>query len=148
MKNPSTAWGGYAVGIDAETVNWIGSDGTPIRTVPRYACEELLDTWRTEAQTGSRAFARKCIAHGIAHPAGMCFQDLVGLHAPQSKAIISAMSPGANTCRASPEKQPATGASASKIFAALFPGVKRRFKKSPVRYAPPKKNRRHGGGSL
>lgn len=76
LKNPSTAWGGYAVGMDAETVNWIGPDGTSIRAVPRYACEELLDTWRTEAQTGSLAFARKCIAHGIAHPAGMCFQDL------------------------------------------------------------------------
>lgn len=76
LKNPSTAWGGYSVGMDAETVNWIGPDGTAIRTVPRYACEELLDTWRTEAQTGSRAFAEKCIEHGIAHPAGMCFQDL------------------------------------------------------------------------
>ena len=76
LKNPSTAWGGYSVGMDAETVNWIGPDGTTIRTVPRYACEELLDTWRTEAQTGSRAFAEKCVQHGIAHPAGMCFQDL------------------------------------------------------------------------
>lgn len=36
----------------------------------------LLDTWRTEAQTGSRAFAEKCIAQGSEHPAGMCFQDL------------------------------------------------------------------------
>lgn len=76
LKNPSTAWGGYSAGIDAETVNWIGPDGTSIRTVPRYACEELLDTWRTEAQTGSQAFAQKCVAHGIPHPAGMCFQDL------------------------------------------------------------------------
>jgi alpha-mannosidase len=76
LKDPSTAWGGYSAGIDAETVNWIGPDGTSIRTVPRYACEELVDTWRTEAQTGSEAFAEKCVAHGIAHPAGMCFQDL------------------------------------------------------------------------
>lgn len=76
LKNPSTAWGGYSVGMDAETVNWIGPDGTSIGAVPRYACEGLLDTWRTEAQTGSRAFAEKCIAHGIPHPAGMCFQDL------------------------------------------------------------------------
>jgi len=76
LKNPSTAWGGYSVGMDAETVNWIGPDGTAIRTVPRYACEALLDTWRTEAQTGSRAFAEKCVQHGIIHPAGMCFQDL------------------------------------------------------------------------
>lgn len=76
LKNPSTAWGGYSVGMDAETVHWIGPDGTSIRAVPRYACEELLDTWRTEAQAGSRAFTEKCIQHGIAHPAGMCFQDL------------------------------------------------------------------------
>ncbi len=76
LKNPSTAWGGYTAGLDAETVNWIGPDGTSIRAVPRYACEELLDTWRTEAQTGSRVFAEKCIAEGIAHPAGMSFQDL------------------------------------------------------------------------
>lgn len=76
LKNPSTAWGGYSVGIDAETVEWIGPDGTSIRTVPRYACEELLDTWRTEAQTGSEQFAEKCVEHGIQHPAGMCFQDL------------------------------------------------------------------------
>ncbi len=76
LKNPSTAWGGYSVGIDAETVNWVGPDGTRIRTVPRYACEELVDTWRTEAQAGSEEFAKKCIEHGIEHPAGMCFQDL------------------------------------------------------------------------
>ena len=76
LKNPSTAWGGYSAGMDAETVNWIGPDGTPIRTVPRYACEELVDTWRTEAQSASLAFAQKCIEHGIPHPAGMCFQDL------------------------------------------------------------------------
>ncbi len=76
LKDPSTAWGGYSVGMDAEIVNWIGPDGTEIRTVPRYACEELLDTWRTEAQTGAEAFAKKCREHGIEHPAGMCFQDL------------------------------------------------------------------------
>lgn len=76
LKNPSTAWGGYSVGVDAESVNWVGPDGAAIPTVPRYACEELLDTWRTEAQTGSEAFAEKCVAHGIPHPAGMCFQDL------------------------------------------------------------------------
>jgi alpha-mannosidase len=76
LKNPSTAWGGYSAGMDAETVEWVGPDGTHIRTVPRYACEELVDTWRTEAQAGSKQFAEKCVDHGIAHPAGMCFQDL------------------------------------------------------------------------
>ena len=76
LKNPSTAWGGYSAGFDAETVNWVGPDGTSIPTVPRYACEELLKVWETESVTGSPEFARKCIEKGIAHPAGMCFQDL------------------------------------------------------------------------
>jgi alpha-mannosidase len=76
LKNPSTAWGGYSAGFDAEMVNWKGPDGTSIPTVPRYACEELVKTWETESVTGSPEFARKCVANGIAHPAGMCFQDL------------------------------------------------------------------------
>lgn len=76
LKNPSTAWGGYSVGLDAETIRWVGPDGSAIPAVPRYACEELLDTWRTEAQEGSAAYAEKCARHGIAHPTGMCFQDL------------------------------------------------------------------------
>ncbi len=76
LKDPGTAWGGYAAGFDAETVDWVGPDGTSIPAVPRYACEELLRTWETESVTGSAEFARKCVAHGIAHPAGNCFQDL------------------------------------------------------------------------
>lgn len=76
LKNPSTAWGGYTAGFDAEIVNWIGPDGSSIPAVPRYAVEELLKTWETESVTGSPEFSRKCVAHGIAHPAGMCFQDL------------------------------------------------------------------------
>ncbi len=76
LKNPGTAWGGYSAGFDAEIVNWVGPDGTSIPTVPRYACEELVRVWETESVTGSPEFARKCVAHGIAHPAGNCFQDL------------------------------------------------------------------------
>lgn len=76
LKNPSTAWGGYSAGTDAETVRWIGPDGSAIPAVPRYACEELLDTWRTEAQEGSQEYTEKCARHGILHPTGMCFQDL------------------------------------------------------------------------
>ncbi len=76
LKNPGTAWGGYSAGFDAETVEWVGPDGTSIPAVPRYACEELLHVWETESVTGSPEFARKCVAHGIAHPAGNCFQDL------------------------------------------------------------------------
>ena len=76
LKNPGTAWGGYAAGFDAETVDWVGPDGTSIAAVPRYACEELVRTWETESVTGSAEFSRKCAANGIAHPAGNCFQDL------------------------------------------------------------------------
>lgn len=76
LKDPGTAWGGYAAGFDAETVNWVGPDGTSIAAVPRYACEELLHVWETESVTGSAEFSRKCVAHGIAHPSGNCFQDL------------------------------------------------------------------------
>jgi len=76
LKNPSTAWGGYAAGFDAEVVNWVGPDGSSIPAVPRYACEELLKVWETESVTGSPEFARKCVANGIPHPSGMCFQDL------------------------------------------------------------------------
>jgi alpha-mannosidase len=76
LKNPGTAWGGYSAGFDAETVAWVGPDGTSIPAVPRYACEELVRTWETESVTGSAEFSRKCVANGIPHPAGNCFQDL------------------------------------------------------------------------
>ena len=76
LKNPSTAWGGYTSGFDADVVNWVGPDGSSIPAVPRYAVEELLKTWETESVTGSPEFSRKCVANGIPHPAGMCFQDL------------------------------------------------------------------------
>jgi alpha-mannosidase len=76
LKNPGTAWGGYAAGFDAETVDWTGPDGTSIPAVPRYACEDLVRTWETESVTGSVAFARKAVAAGIPHPAGNCYQDL------------------------------------------------------------------------
>jgi alpha-mannosidase len=76
LKNPGTAWGGYTAGFDAETVDWVGPDGTAITAVPRYACEDLLRVWETESVTGSADFSRKAVAHGIPHPAGNCFQDL------------------------------------------------------------------------
>ena len=76
LKNPSTAWGGYAAGYDADLVDWIGPDGSTIPAVPRYACEDLVNTWETDSVNGTPAFSQKCVAHGIPHPAGMCFQDL------------------------------------------------------------------------
>ncbi|MBX5495891.1 MAG: hypothetical protein IRZ15_11210 [Bryobacteraceae bacterium] len=85
LKNPSTAWGGYTAGFDAEVVNWVGPDGSSIPAVPRYAVEELLKTWETESVTGSPEFSRKCVAAGILHPAGMCFQDLGWAAKPRVK---------------------------------------------------------------
>ncbi|NLG24093.1 MAG: hypothetical protein GX558_01950 [Clostridiales bacterium] len=76
LKDPSTAWGGYSAGRDAEVCWWQGPDGTRIPLVPRYECEELVNAWETESCYGERAFAEKCIAHGIEHPAGMYYQDL------------------------------------------------------------------------
>ncbi len=76
LKDPGTAWGGYSAGFDAELVNWTGPDGSAIATVPRYACEELRKVYETESAYATPEFARKCVAHGIPHPAGMYFQDL------------------------------------------------------------------------
>ncbi len=76
LRDASTAWGGYPAGFDAELVRWIGPDGTPLATVPRYACESLQKVYETESISGSVEFARKSIEHGIAKPVGMCFQDL------------------------------------------------------------------------
>ncbi len=76
LKDPGTAWGGYSAGFDAETVKWVGPDGSAITTVPRYACEDLRKVYETEAADASPEYARKCVAHGIRHPTGMYFQDL------------------------------------------------------------------------
>lgn len=76
LRDASTAWGGYPAGFDAEVVNWAGPDGTLLPTVPRYACESLQKVYETESISGSIAFARKSMEHGIAKPVGMCFQDL------------------------------------------------------------------------
>ncbi len=76
-KNPDTMWGGYTAAYGGELVNWIGPDGTPLLTVPRYACEDLQpgSTWQSIAWYNSQAYIRKCLDAGIKHPAGMCIQD-------------------------------------------------------------------------
>jgi alpha-mannosidase len=76
LRDASTAWGGYPAGFDADLVNWVGSDGTSIAAVPRYAIERLQKVFETESIDGTAEFARRCVEHGIPHPAGMCFQDL------------------------------------------------------------------------
>lgn len=76
LKNPSTAWGGYAEGKNAEVCLWEGPDGTRIPLVPRYGCEGLIHVWETEACLGKPEYVKKCVDAGIRHPTGMCYQDL------------------------------------------------------------------------
>lgn len=77
LKCPDTCWGGYVSAYGGELVNWIGPDGTAMLSVPRYACEELVDStvWQTTAWDNSRHYINTCQSAGIAHPAGMCYQD-------------------------------------------------------------------------
>lgn len=77
LKCPNTCWGGYTSAYGGELVNWIGTDGTSILTVPRYACEKLEknSTWQTTAWCNSDSYLQACRDMGIKHPVGMCFQD-------------------------------------------------------------------------
>lgn len=77
LKCPNTCWGGYTAAYGGELVNWVGTDGTSILTVPRYACEKLEpnSTWQTTAWGNSDDYLRDCRNAGIQHPVGMCFQD-------------------------------------------------------------------------
>jgi alpha-mannosidase len=77
LKNPDTCWGGYTRAFGGELVNWIGPDGTAIKTVPRYAMESLKEnsTWETIANDASPEFIQGALRAGIEHPVGMCIQD-------------------------------------------------------------------------
>jgi alpha-mannosidase len=77
LRNPNTCWGGYTSAFGKELVNWTGPDGTTILSVPRYACEGLVEnsTWQTASWTNSNDFIAACFADGIEYPVGMCFQD-------------------------------------------------------------------------
>ena len=77
LKCPNTCWGGYTSAYGGELVNWVGTDGTSILTVPRYACEKLEpgSTWQTTAWGNSDAYLKACRDAEIEHPVGMCFQD-------------------------------------------------------------------------
>lgn len=77
LKCPNTCWGGYTNAYGGELVNWVGPDGTPILTVPRYACEKLEEnsTWQTTAWCNEESYLNACRDAGIEHPVGMCFQD-------------------------------------------------------------------------
>ena len=76
LKN-STCWGGYhAPMLDADTVHWVGPDGTRITAVPRYAVEQLIPPATTSAAQPSAAFIDRCAAAEIEHPAGTTLQDM------------------------------------------------------------------------
>ncbi len=77
LKCPNTCWGGYTNAYGGELVNWVGTDGTSILAVPRYACEKLEEgsTWQTAAWCNSESYLVACREAGIKHPAGMCYQD-------------------------------------------------------------------------
>jgi len=76
LKNPGTGWAGYPSGSHYELVNWIGPDGSSLPSVPRYACEELVNCWESEAAAMEEAFLLKCAEQGIARPIGSFLQDL------------------------------------------------------------------------
>ena len=77
LKNPNTCWGGYTRAFGGELVNWIGPDGTPILTSPRYEVELLKpeSTWETIGNANSEHYIHSAFAYGIEHPVGMCLQD-------------------------------------------------------------------------
>lgn len=82
LKNASTAWGGYCApytdenGGTAEVVDWTGPDGTSIPTIPRYACEDLVKVYETEACAAAPEWMEKCAQNNVPHPTGMYYQDL------------------------------------------------------------------------
>jgi alpha-mannosidase len=77
LKNPNTCWGGYMRAGGGELVNWVGSDGSRILTVPRYDMEALRpgSTWETIANANSPAYIQAALAAQIPQPVGMCLQD-------------------------------------------------------------------------
>jgi len=77
LKNPNTCWGGYVKAYGGESLNWIGPDGTGIRTVPRYSSESLQEnsTWQTIAWNNSKNYIDAALRQGIKYPVGMCIQD-------------------------------------------------------------------------
>ncbi|PWS30330.1 glycoside hydrolase family 38 C-terminal domain-containing protein [Pedobacter paludis] len=77
LKNPNTCWGGYTRAFGGELLNWVGSDGSSLLTVPRYASEGLLpkSTWQTTAWNNSENYVTSALQYGIQNPVGMCLQD-------------------------------------------------------------------------
>ncbi|MES2826520.1 MAG: glycoside hydrolase family 38 C-terminal domain-containing protein [Bacteroidota bacterium] len=77
LKNPNTCWGGYTSAHGGELVEWTGSDGSSLLTVPRYESESFKSnsTWQTIAWNNAPEYLKGARAQGIANPIGMCIQD-------------------------------------------------------------------------
>ncbi len=77
LKNPNTCWGGYTRAYGGELVNWVGSDGSNITTVPRYEIESLKanSTWETIGNSNSPEYINAAFDYGIKNPVGMTLQD-------------------------------------------------------------------------
>lgn len=76
LKN-STCWGGYHAPIlDADLIHWIGSDGTAITTVPRYAIEYLVPPATMAGAQPTPAFIDRGHEVGVKHPSGTTLQDM------------------------------------------------------------------------
>ena len=115
LKDPGTAWGGYASGFDAETVDWVGPDGTSIAAVPRYACEELLRAGKPNPSPARRSSAANAPPTASPTRRGTAFRIWVGRRGQKSRAHTYASSPGGSTCGRWPTNRKNSGASARKI---------------------------------
>lgn len=84
LKCPNTCWGGYSAPYGGQIVDWIGPDGTPIRTSPRYECEALQpgSVWQTTAWGNRDDYIAACRKAGIKDIAGMCYQDAGWTYGP------------------------------------------------------------------
>lgn len=84
LKCPNTCWGGYTAPFGHGPVNWTGPDGSILLAIPRYACEalEMKTVWQTKAAYNPKEYIDTCLASGVIHPVGMCYQDAGWTYGP------------------------------------------------------------------
>ena len=87
LKNPNTCWGGYTRAYGGEIINWIGPDGSTLRTSPRYSMEGFVlnSTWQTIGWSNSFPYIKEAFNYGIKHPVAMTFQDAGWKYGPWLK---------------------------------------------------------------
>jgi len=87
LKNPNTCWGGYTRAYGGEIINWIGPDGSKLRTSPRYAMEGFVknSTWQTMGWSNANTYIKAAFSYGIKHPVAMTFQDAGWKYGPWLK---------------------------------------------------------------